>query len=381
MSRAGLSEQQKQAVRDGDLSRIRRLTAVEMKDSLQGRLLTTFYETSDLKFELTVNFGPDPEVHVDHDGCLDGEQDFGGVAIDGSAVELTDLNEDIAECSTRHTVGPYFAHLFEASSIPSKKNELVIVGSGITGANHLTAEAAAHIAGADRVLYCVADLAIERRLRCLNNDAEDLCVFYGDNKPREQTYEQMVTRILEVLRNHERVCVVFYGHPGIFVLPSFKAVEVARNEGYRARMLPAVSSLDCLFADVGVDPSRHGCQIVEATDMLVRSKRPDISAAVVIFQAGFVGDLGYSMRGYDDRNISVLAEYLGSFYGEDYEVIVYEAAQYPVCRPRVQRVKLSELPDANLSGISTLYIPPKEVPPARADMLSRLGLKYPRAAR
>jgi maleate cis-trans isomerase len=32
-------------------------------------------------------------------------------------------------------------------------------------------------------------------------------------------------------------------------------------------MLPAVSSLDCLFCDLGVDPST-GCQIVEATDLL-----------------------------------------------------------------------------------------------------------------
>ena len=100
-------------------------------------------------------------------------------------------------------------------------------------------------------------------------------------------------------------------------------------------MLPAISSLDCLFADVGFDPSRHSCQIVEATDLLARAKKPDITASVIIFQVGCVGDLGYNSRGYDRRNVPVLAEYLSKFYGEDYEVILYEAAQYPICQPKI----------------------------------------------
>jgi precorrin-2 methylase len=367
MRQAGLSDVQQQAVRDRDLSSIHRLTAAEMSDSLYGRLLARVHEEPALKFELTLDFGVLPDADTRDDGSVDAGQG-----------RVTRLDDDEAHPAPGNASRPRVDRGF-ATAGPAAKNELVIVGSGITGANHLTAEAAAHIASADRVLYCVADLVIERRLRCLNPNAEDLCAFYADHKPRQQSYEEMVARILEVLRRHRRVCAVFYGHPGIFVWPSFRAVEQARHQGYLARMLPAVSSLDCLFADIGVDPSCDGCQIVEATDLLVRSKRPDVSASVIIFQAGLVGDLGYDSRGYDGSHVAVLAEYLASFYGASHEIVLYEAAQCPVSRPRTQRVPLSDLQAARLSGATTLFIPPKERLPASEDMLVRLGLKRPRA--
>jgi hypothetical protein len=147
--------------------------------------------------------------------------------------------------------------------------------------------------------------------------------------------------------------------------------------GYNAYMLPAISSLDCLFADVGFDPSRHSCQIVEATDLLVRNRIPDVTASVILFQIGCVGDLGYNSRGYDRRNVPLLAEYLSSFYGHDFEAILYEAAQYPVCKPKVRRVKLGELAESKPTGISTLYIPPATLRSRDDAMIERLGLETP----
>jgi precorrin-6B methylase 1 len=375
MAKAGLSEQQKQAVRDGDLYRIRRLSAQEMiNDSLHAQLLTRIFEEKDPEFKFTGNQGPfvDNDVETDTDHEVDTDHEI---------VQTHDLGDDIAEFSSKYNIAHYYDHLFNETWTSTKKNELICVGTGINAANHLTTEAIAHIANADKLLYCVADLAIERRLQCLNKNAEDLYVFYGDNKPRRQTYEEMVERTLEVLRDYERVCVVFYGHPGIFVWPSYKAIQLARKEGYRAYMLPAVSSLDCLFSDVGFDPSRHSCQIIEATDLLVRARKPDINASVVIFQVGCVGDLGYNSRGYDRRNVPVLSEYLASYYGLDYEVILYEAAQYPVCKPKIRRIRIDDLPDAKPSGITTLYIPPKQLPPANEEMLTRLGLRIPKDVR
>jgi hypothetical protein len=143
-------------------------------------------------------------------------------------------------------------------------------------------------------------------------------------------------------------------------------------------MLPAISSLDCLFADVGFDPSRHSCQIVEATDMLARARKPDTTASVIIFQVGCVGDLGYNSRGYDRRNVPILSEYLSSFYGEDYEVIIYEAAQYPICNPKIKLIKIKDLADAKPTGLTTMYIPPKSLPPRDEKMISRLGLEVPK---
>jgi Tetrapyrrole (Corrin/Porphyrin) Methylases len=79
----------------------------------------------------------------------------------------------------------------------------------------------------------------------------------------------MVNRIIKYVKRDLRVCAVFYGHPGVFCTPSHESIRIARKLGYRATMLPAISAEDCLFADLGVDPGKHGCQSFEATDFLV----------------------------------------------------------------------------------------------------------------
>lgn len=254
------------------------------------------------------------------------------------------------------------------------RSEIVVVGTGIKGANHFTAEALAHIMSADTVLYCVADLIGERHIKRLNANCVDLYTLYGNDKPRRQTYDEMTQAILDAARTHKKVCVVFYGHPGIFVWSTYAAIEAARADGIKAYMLPAVSALDCLFADIGVDPSRRGCQVLEATDLLIRAKKPDVTAAVVLFQVGCVGDAGFNFKGYDRRNVPVLEEYLAGFYGADYEIVFYEAAQYPFCPPNIKKIKISELSASRPSGITTVYIPPKEVPPVDLTMARRLGL-------
>jgi len=374
MSSMGLNEAQKQAIREGDLYRIRRYSAQEMyKESLHARLLTRIFEEKDPNFTYKMATAEKLKLEIPFDVDTDHEVDT-----DHGIVQTHDLGDDIAEFSSKYSSTNYYDHLFDEDWVQTKKNELVFVGTGINGANHLSAETEAYIANANKVLYCVADLAIERKILMLNSNSEDLYVFYGDDKPRRKTYEEMVERTLEVLEDNELVCVVFYGHPGIFVWPSFKGIQLARKNGYRAYMLPAISSLDCLFSDVGFDPSRHSCQIIEATDMLARGRKPDITASVVIFQVGCVGDLGYNSRGYDRRNVPVLAEYLSSFYGEDYEVILYEASQYPICNPKIKLIKIKNLPDAKPTGLTTMYIPPKALPERDEAMISRLGLETPK---
>jgi hypothetical protein len=386
MANAGLSAAAMRAVTDGDTYRIRYLCAHEMsKNSLHARLLLRSYAEFEAKvgvasgadFEIALAVDANADLDSDVNADLDSDVSSDLVHNHDNGVDSTDLGDDIAEFSPKYTFAHYYDHLFGGLHQPTKHNELVFIGTGIDGANHLTAEGAAHIVSADKVFYCVADLVIERRLQTLNPNSDDLYFLYGDGKPRRKTYEEMVERILDAMRHNERVCAVFYGHPGIFVWPSHKAIQIARREGYKAYMLPAVSALDCLFSDVGFDPSRHSCQILEATDLLVRDRAPDTSAAVVIFQVGCVGDLGFNSRGYDRRNVPVLRDYLAAIYGDDYEVILYEAAQYPVCRPKIKRFPLRDLVEARPSGITTLYIPPKNLPRVNREMLSRLGLAAP----
>ena len=48
-------------------------------------------------------------------------------------------------------------------------------------------------------------------------------------------------------------------------------------------MLPGISSEDCLFADLGVDPGVSGCQSYEATDFLMNAPIIDSSTQLILW--------------------------------------------------------------------------------------------------
>lgn len=256
-------------------------------------------------------------------------------------------------------------------SAPS--GSLVVVGTGIKLIRHMTIEALDHIRRADKLLYLVVDLPTRRWLELENPSAESLDSCLVDGQPRLDSYQAMVERILDPVRAGKRVCAAFYGHPGVFVHPSHAAVARARQEGFPAVMLPGVSAEDCLFADVGVDPARHGCQSFEATDFLLCRRRFDPRSLLVLWQVGLIGEHVHRDGGYRRGGLSLLREVLLASYPEDHEVILYEAAQHPEAQPRLHRLPLGRLVEGPVSPLTTLLVPVREEAVADLELAARLA--------
>src|SRR5690606_5342070 len=115
---------------------------------------------------------------------------------------------------------------------------LVCVGIGMTLGSHLTALARDHIRSADVVFTGLSDGIIELWIARMNPDVRSLQSLYREGKSRMDTYREMVETMLAEVRAGKRVCAAFYGHPGVFAWPTHKAIEIARSEGYSARMEP-----------------------------------------------------------------------------------------------------------------------------------------------
>lgn len=251
--------------------------------------------------------------------------------------------------------------------------ELVVVGTGYRAIGDLSLQAEGTIRHADHVFYLVDNpLCVDHILR-LNPSAESLTDCYARGKPRLSSYREMADRILAEVRRERLVCAAFYGHPGVFVDPSHRAIRQARAEGFPARMLPAVSAEDWLFADLGIDPSSAGCQTFEASDFLLHARLFDPTSLLVLWQIGAIGMPDWSPEHDAAPGARLVTETLTPTYGPDHEVVVYEATPYPVAEPRIERIPLSELADTKLTACSTLVIPP--LPPRTVDpeMSRRLG--------
>lgn len=248
---------------------------------------------------------------------------------------------------------------------------LTVVGTGIKLVSQLTLEAREAICDADVLLHATQTPGMGEWLAGLNPNAVDLTQYYEPGRDRWVTYRMMADRVLAELGAGRRACAAFYGHPAVYVTPSHEIIRRAREAGHVSQMLPGISAEDCLFADLGVDPGRHGWQSYDATPFLVYGPVIDTSAALVLWQLDALGHRDYQPR-HEKSNYDILSRVLSAKYGGDHVVTGYHGAQYPDVEPLVADLKISEL--AAHEGMSTLYIPPNTRLEADRDMLKELGL-------
>ncbi|HEU4630006.1 MAG TPA: SAM-dependent methyltransferase [Gemmatimonadaceae bacterium] len=241
----------------------------------------------------------------------------------------------------------------------STRGSLDVVGTGFRLAGHVTPETRSRIRAAERVFDLCADPVTSAWLQEQGPPVESLHDAYAPGRHRLDTYEEMVERMLAPVREGRRVCAAFYGHPGVFVHPAHAAVRRARAEGHAACMLPGISAEDCLFADLEVDPTRHGCANFEATDFIVRPRSVDVRSALVLWQVGGIGVLTYQRASlWSRQGLRVLVEVLSRHYPADHRVVLYEASPFPIVPPTILRVRLDALAGSAVTLGTTLYVPP-----------------------
>lgn len=250
---------------------------------------------------------------------------------------------------------------------------LTIVGTGIRPGLHTTSEARACIERADKVLYLIAEDAPTAWIHRLNPSAESMASIYRLGRPYAEVYEEIVTTILAWVRRELNVCAVTYGHPRVFDQSTSDAANRARAEGYHTKILPGISAQDCLFVDLELDPGEDGCQTFDATDFLVHRRSPDVTVPLILWQISLIGSTRTTVE-VNRSGLVILAERLAELYAEDHEVVAYEASPFPVGRPNVDRCTVSGLPQARVTGMASLYVPPKSKPSPDPVMRARLGL-------
>ena len=239
-----------------------------------------------------------------------------------------------------------------------KTGSLVCVGLGMTLGAHLSPRARSHIEQAEVVFAAVSDPLVELWLQQMHADVRSLQPYYAEGKSRHDTYREMVAAILAEVRAGRRVCGAFYGHPGVFAQAPHQSIAQARREGYPAHMEPGISAEDCLYADLGIDPGRYGCQHYEASQFMFYQRRIDPSAYLVLWQVGIAGDRSCSRYATGPERRQLLVDLLAEDFPLTHAVTLYEASTLAINEPRMQKLPLCDLASAELHLRTTLVVPP-----------------------
>ncbi len=269
----------------------------------------------------------------------------------------------------------------------SKQGSLTVVGTGINALAQCSIESRSFIKHADIVYVLVTDHLTVSWIKDLNANVvnlQDLYLFtehiHQDEtnepdvgRPRPQTYEAITETFCQAVREGKNVVAVFYGHPGVFVWSSHAAIRRLKEEGFRAQMLPGISAEDCLIADIGVDPCENGCAQYEATAFIYYRYKIDPSVGLILWQLGVLGDDTFQHLRPRKDALVVLTEKLLASYPPSHKLVIYEASNFPLGEPRIDWIRLDELPNATVGLASTIYIPPANKPQLDEVFIAKLN--------
>ncbi|OAX34110.1 hypothetical protein K503DRAFT_835106, partial [Rhizopogon vinicolor AM-OR11-026] len=206
---------------------------------------------------------------------------------------------------------------------------------------------------------------------------ERVISFYNKNKSRYDSYIlQMCEVMLRAVRAGHDVLGVLYGHPGVFISPSHRAIAVAREEDYKAKMLPGISAEDYMFADLEFDPSQQSCNTYEATELLLRDRPLDPAIQHIIWQVGSVGVIDIE---FEKSKFHLLVDRLEKDFGPDHKVVHYIGAVLPQSTTTMDTFTISDLSKEDVAKqfrtISTLYIPHRDEGPVSSSMAQAFNFK------
>jgi hypothetical protein len=254
--------------------------------------------------------------------------------------------------------------------------DLWIAGLGLQTATQVTPEVENAIRSSREVLYLDTGVATRALLERLCPRVTSLYdESYREEGPRVSAYEHMAARVVDAALDHPPVTFAVHGHPLVAAHPPFLVLELAHALELRVSVLPGISAIDTIFADLRIDPIVHGIQMYEATDLLLRRRplQPDVPA--LLWQIGSLESALHSMRISRPERFGGFIAYLRQFYPARHEVAAIYSAPHPLVPPRILRFAIEDMGSyaQEFHAGFTLYVPPASARPVQDyDLAAKL---------
>jgi uncharacterized protein YabN with tetrapyrrole methylase and pyrophosphatase domain len=238
--------------------------------------------------------------------------------------------------------------------------DIAVVGLGITGVHHITREAEETLRRCRRTFVAHSAPGFLAYLRTVSPDVVDLSDHFGPGVHRLRSYQAIASEVVAAAVEQPPVAFATYGHPKMYSYPTVLIERAAVLLDLQVWLLPGISFLDTLLADLGIDPGFDGLQLYEATDLLVRRRPLQTDVACVIAQAPTVMNPIAGSPEDAPANTARLQDYLLRFYPAEHEVVIVTSRTHPLLAPMRQRTRVGTLAHALITGSQsgTLYIPP-----------------------
>jgi precorrin-2 methylase len=174
--------------------------------------------------------------------------------------------------------------------------DITDVGAGLFGARHL-GRAADDVLRSARVVFCSTyNRGIAAHVRALNprasvRSSEENEYALGMYRP--DMYRRMAGVVIEAARAGPGVVLLCPGSAVVVDLVTQHLLEGARDAGQRVSVLPGISSIESVLAEVEYDAS-GGLQVVLAQKLVLEHRELDPTMASIVLQPGYFDTLFFA---------------------------------------------------------------------------------------
>jgi hypothetical protein len=137
-------------------------------------------------------------------------------------------------------------------------------------------------------------------------------------------------------------------------------LEESAARGLPLRVVPGVSSVECVLAAFGYDAA-HGLQVVQAQMLLLRRLRLDPAMAAVVIQPGYYDTLFWAgLAESRAHRFRAMADYLATLYPDDAPMAFFRLRPAEPFDTSILWFRLHDFAALHgfLSSLHTLFIPP-----------------------
>jgi hypothetical protein len=240
----------------------------------------------------------------------------------------------------------------------------------------MTGEADSVLRDADALCVLhVQNLVVEHLRNTYDSNAVDLSTAYAEDKPRGQTYAEVAEAVIEAATANggRHVAYVTSGHPLVLVTPSQLIMREAERRGIPVEVVPGVSSLETVWADLRFDPGPDGALMFEATSLLLREYPLLPTVPLFLWQPNTVETSLYSTHRNRPSRFSRLQGYLQRFYPADHAMRLVHSASLPLTKPENVDLRIRDM--GALAEVATsqhiLYVPPVKRQPVVNENLAQ----------
>ena len=237
--------------------------------------------------------------------------------------------------------------------------DLYLLGSGIRGSLQLTVETIQALSVCHTAYVLHDDLCVHEEVKEHCHKVVDLAELYEGEFERKNVYQRISETVIEAAMATSGVAFVCHGHPLFLVSASELMLKQARNKGLTARALPAVSSLDTILCDLGLDII-YNVQLFDATVLLTESFSLNNRVPVLVFNLASCMDDNVVKEAPKQDVLSPLVEFLSQSYPAKHNCKILYSASQILDRSEILDITIAELDTSSQLELwrrPTLYVP------------------------